>query len=876
MAKKKKYYSIKLAILIPTVAITIFVLLLFLLLSITVANKTAYNKVKTETILATQTYKVLLENELEKNILIVKNLQNILQNYSQINESIRRSYYYNFLKEIILVNPKINNIFTIWKPYSFDKFDYKYKDLFLGYNGQYAVWINRNSLKDSILPSIEKLNLLDLYENKFLEYKSDLIVLSPLRIEQINEKNIYAVRVLGAIRDKQNKLLGIVGIDIALDAFINHLSMKELENIIILNDELKIIFSPDKRFIGKDVKVYNSSLISSSLYTSLVNNKSIFYKFDDPNGKYIYITAQPINYSKRFWTLIRLITKQEYKQILNTFSWRIRTFSTLLILLVIFMLTGYFIVLLKIIKFQNDLVKRIYYNLPLEESFNIFRLNYKELIQIANMFKKLEEKNKERLNFINSLNSGNYDINDLKPTSENDLAAYSLNKLKENLKKTKKIQEQYRQEQEEQNWKNTGLTKFNEILRTYINDVEKLAEKTISNLTDYLDAQVGAFFLLTEKGNKQILELVGYYGYNRRIYEKKFFELGEGLSGNVALEKKLVITNVPNDYVELATGLGKAAPNYIAVFPLMIHEVIYGVIEIAKIDEFKQYQIDFLNEISQVIASYLATVKINEETKKLLEKSRQATKQMQEKEIELGRTIKELEKLQIEAQLQKQQLESIFSALNEIVFYAEFSKKMRILSINKQIEDKFNITYNEVAEKNFFDLFKIPVDKIDYYKNIWQNVLKAHKQNFDLEIHLETKTIWIKASLVPIVKGLEIDRVLFIGIDTTSIMEQKNKLDKLIIENKEKEEKLSTQQREIKYTFNELKEVNLKLEEKEKYTKKIEKELDNLKQKHQSLKKEFEKQLSHSRKIETVLRKKIDQLQEQIEELKNKNDKNKK
>ena len=53
---------------------------------------------------------------------------------------------------------------------------------------------------------------------------------------------------------------------------------------------------------------------------------------------------------------------------------------------------------------------------------------------------------------------------------------------------------------------------------------------------------------------------------------------GEGLVGQAALERKsILITQAPEDYITIASGLGEAAPLNIVVLPVLFEEQVMAV-----------------------------------------------------------------------------------------------------------------------------------------------------------------------------------------------------------------------------------------------------------------------------------------------------------
>jgi len=88
--------------------------------------------------------------------------------------------------------------------------------------------------------------------------------------------------------------------------------------------------------------------------------------------------------------------------------------------------------------------------------------------------------------------------------------------------------------------------------------------------------QQGAFFLLgADPGTDEpVLRLTSAYGYGGEHGE---FRLGEGLVGQAAFDGKPIrLSDVPDDYIKVASGLGEATPSTIQVMPIMFEEQVLG------------------------------------------------------------------------------------------------------------------------------------------------------------------------------------------------------------------------------------------------------------------------------------------------------------
>jgi CheY-like chemotaxis protein/signal transduction histidine kinase len=200
-------------------------------------------------------------------------------------------------------------------------------------------------------------------------------------------------------------------------------------------------------------------------------------------------------------------------------------------------------------------------------------------------------------------------------------------------------------------------------------DLVTLSQTVLRELCTSLGASMGAIFV-REGG---LLNLVGSYAYTRRKNISNSFYLGEGLVGQAALEKQsILITNAPQDYVSIASGMLELAPRVIMAVPFMRDGEVIGVIELASLNEFTIGQIGLLNKALENIAIAFSTAQARSQINTLLEQTQQQAQELRVREEEL-KSINE--ELQVQAEnlrasqdrLRKQQkeLESANSELEE-------------------------------------------------------------------------------------------------------------------------------------------------------------------------------------------------------------------
>src|SRR5437763_1963220 len=90
------------------------------------------------------------------------------------------------------------------------------------------------------------------------------------------------------------------------------------------------------------------------------------------------------------------------------------------------------------------------------------------------------------------------------------------------------------------------------------------------------------------------------YTYKERKSIENKFKLGEGLVGQCALEKeKILLSNVPKDYIRITSGLGEATPLNIIVLPVVFEGAVKAVIELASFEHFSPTHQTFLDQLTE-------------------------------------------------------------------------------------------------------------------------------------------------------------------------------------------------------------------------------------------------------------------------------------
>lgn len=273
------------------------------------------------------------------------------------------------------------------------------------------------------------------------------------------------------------------------------------------------------------------------------------------------------------------------------------------------------------------------------------KVQYDEIGDIAENVSILSENLKEVANFSKELGQGNFDVN-YEPLSEDDILGNSILTTKDNLQEAETERKINEEKERQYNWHANGLAKFSDILRKHGNNLQDISYIIINELVSYLDLRIGGFFLFNgndESSGEGYLELAAAYAYDKEHLDKKILP-GENLVGQCFKEKEtILVTDVPQNYITINSGLGQEYPKAIMLVPLKYNEKVYGVIELASFSVFESYKINFVEKIAESTANTIANLKINENTKKLLNESQDMADQLASQEEEMRQTLEEME-----------------------------------------------------------------------------------------------------------------------------------------------------------------------------------------------------------------------------------------
>src|SRR5207302_1224252 len=263
-----------------------------------------------------------------------------------------------------------------------------------------------------------------------------------------------------------------------------------------------------------------------------------------------------------------------------------------------------------------------------------------------------------------------------------------LDELKTNINQMIANLRETTERNQEQDWLKTNLAKFSRMMQGQ-KDLESVSRLIMSELTPLVSAHHGAFFMSDAETAAPSLRLIASYAYRARKHVANRFSIGEGLVGQAALEKQpILLQNVPDDYIQITSGLGEAPPRNIIVLPILFEGNVKAVIELASFLPFSGIHQTFLDQLAESIGVVLNMIQANMRTEELLEQSQKLTQELQSQSKELQQQQEELKRSNTELEAQARTLRQSEELIKE--------QQEELQQVNEELEEKASL----LAEQN--------------------------------------------------------------------------------------------------------------------------------------------------------------------------------
>lgn len=560
------------------------------------------------------------------------------------------------------------------------------------------------------------------------------------------------------LKTPDKKTAGLVGMDLKLNN-INKLIRNKYSGgrLELISAKGVYLLTGDSNMLAKKTK------LADTLFTQLKSEPYVnFDTYENGEDYYNILERVKLGKSKNYWYLHFSIPKYEVTKdadaILN-YTFLIGIIGLGLLALFIYLVVAPFLNPLVNITKQLDIISEGRLN-------SVVNLNFKrkdELGAMAQALSKMIKSLKEKAGFAEQIGKGNLDTS-LDLQSEQDTLGIALLQMKDNLAESKKVQEEYRKEEEKRKWANKGFAFFAELLRKNNSSLDLLLHTLTKNISKYLDANQCAIFL--KKEDEDVLEMMSAYAYSRKKSIKKEVLVGEGLVGACFIERESIyMTEIPDNYINITSGLGKANPKALILVPIKTDEEIIGVIEIASFNEIEKYQREFLEKLSETIAGTIINVRNNIKMKELFEQTSQQAEEMRAQEEEMRQNMEELLATQEENDRKTEEIENFMQALHSSNLIIEINEQGAITFVSEALAKYFGVKPNALTGKDFKDIFY--PENYDEMSILWQEIITGKSKKTVSEFIFNGEKYKFYDTFVPILDSEgELKKVIRISFDT--------------------------------------------------------------------------------------------------------------
>lgn len=374
------------------------------------------------------------------------------------------------------------------------------------------------------------------------------------------------------------------------------------------------------------------TVVKEDVVLGLDNNKGIRYE----------IANSIASIESNLNSLSSIIRKTSEKKIHRT-VFNISLFIVILSLVIIYILFSMSRHIVKsIVNLKNYITRLGQGELP--EEIPIY--NDDEIAHMKGSINELTKNLRNTKAFAQAVGNGNFDKEVNVFGNTGDLGSALVDMRKQIIQVSQEREKQIK-ESNERLWSNEGFNQIHDILSSNKNSEEQLFYTIISKLTQYLGANQGTLLISDIINHEQVLVTKGTFAFDRNKINHKEIKVGEGLIGSVTFEKQsLYMTDLPENYINITSGLGDAPPQYLLIVPCLSEDEIVGVIEIASFKPMEKYQIEFVEKVATDIANNIKKIRIEQTTKQLLEKTQKQANELTEAEEELRQNLEELKTTQ--------------------------------------------------------------------------------------------------------------------------------------------------------------------------------------------------------------------------------------
>lgn len=584
-----------------------------------------------------------------------------------------------------------------------------------------------------------------------------------------------------AVTMKHNQnFVGIVGMDFDFDRF-NEISENKTpfknSYTFMLSNNGTVVYHPERDFYGKIITKVLPEYAEHEIVEKVKAGQSFSFWITDSDVEQQYVTIKPVTIGNTNtpWAIGYVVPRSvimadSYANL--KMSALVAVVGILVLMIAVFFISG---LLSSPIKKTTKILTEMEKG-NIDKSLKIESYSKDEIGQMAKSMDNLIDSLNNTANFAKEIGEGNLEAN-YKIQSDNDVLGKALLEMKKNLINAQKIEEDRKKESEKLSWLQVGITEINEILRMENENLSEMSYKVLKYLIEYLDANQGGFYIVED----EIIKLSAAYAYDRKKQIDSTIEKGEGLIGRCVKEKQIInITNLPEGYLFITSGLGEESPKNLIVVPLIFEDTVFGIIEIASFNQFGAIVLEFMNRVSERIGSSISNLQKTIKTADLLKASQEQALQLKEKEEEIENRMQALEVAQKEVELNEIETAGLIDAISHSASIVQYDMQGNIINIDDYKLSLMGYSKEELIGRNQSEFAIEATENPEWYEKFWEDLRKGITRKRTFKMKKDNRTIIYDETYIPIMNENRTPyKVINFGLDITEITKLKKEIENL-------------------------------------------------------------------------------------------------
>jgi len=721
-----------------------------------------------------------VKSTLDKDLMVCETVAQSFKDYAKIPANWREPIYNDILKNVLAAHPEYLSIWMSWE-LRFIQSGYTEK-----YGRKRTVAIRESGVNHFVIDTVE----IDgdnigspYYQSKIT--KND-VLLDPYYYiyspqdggDSILETSIAKPLIING------EFAGVIGIDITLDRFqqiIDEIRPFEKAYALLLSNNGTIISSPNKAYHGDSLYSKFPAFVKNDVLVKIKAGENFSFIYSDSLGLSNYVSIAPIKVGKTEspWSICLVVPSKTiekesiryfyYSLLIGSIGILIFSFITLAIARRITL------PLMQTTSILKDLDKGV-----IDPSKKLKVHSKDELAEMGKSLNNLLDTLSKTVEFAKKIGKGDFNVQ-YTALSKYDVLGNTLIEMQKNLRIGQEQEELRQLDRAKQNWAQDGLSQLGEVLRTSTDNFEDYLYVILGQIVTYVKADQGGIFILNAGDSKNpYLELLAAYAYNKKKSLQAKIEIGESLVGRCFQEKEVIfITNLPEGYTFVSSGLGGHEPHCLFLMPLLFEDEPFGVIELASFREFTDFEIEFLKSIGERVASSISIMQKNVHTKQLLDQYQVRSEELSRREQMLQETLQDVRKNQEDDSIKEKENEGIIESINKIASIIWYNLGGTITNFKDPNLNYFGISEKDAIGKKHSEFDIQAKEDVDDYKRFWNDLKAGHSRQRTIKRKTLQGEIWLLETYTPINdKSGKPYKIISIAVNVTEQMKLQEEIEK--------------------------------------------------------------------------------------------------